>query len=175
MSDDKKMSQEELEKLFGKGTILFNQAPSDKNQTNESKFIEDHESIFKKLFVDDASDDIDFSNYYNFGKIYVLNPSDAREVEVYTSQTDNMTTTWVSEKHFCVCRVPFKKNTYLLFCIDWDDNFGCWTRYSCCAVEGESSYESAEKELLNNYYEKNIKNSGDGRSKWSRFLKSLKK
>ena len=52
--------------------------------------------------------------------------------------------------------------TYLLFSIDWDDNWGNWVRLPLCAIKGVVSYEEASKLLLIKFAKESLDNAGDG-------------
>ena len=135
------------------------------------KFIQNHQPIFEKVFTDDMSEDTDGSNSSDHSELEEMNPSDTIEVAEFSAEVENWTT-WIQRSFFYVCKVPKLEQTYLLFEIDWDDNWGQWKRYSHGAVEGANSHDDAGVFLLRHFAEENIENAGDG--EWKEFLEELR-
>jgi hypothetical protein len=97
-------------------------------------------------------------------------PEGAFVVATFENEVENWTT-WTSEKTFYVCKIPDKNNAYLLFQLDWDDNWESWQFYSCAAVVEAPNKEAATKQLLREFALSSIQNSGGG--EWEAFLRSL--
>lgn len=136
------------------------------------KFIKEHDQLLEDVFGDELPEDLvltDSSDYYGLED---LNPPDAIEVANFSDEVENWTT-WNLQSHFYVCKVPKLKDTYLLFAIDWDDNWGQWERKSWDAVEGLDTHQSAAAVLLKHFADENIEHAGGGG--WELFLESLRK
>lgn len=134
-------------------------------------FIEDHDSSLDKVFPEDIPDDSDVCNsnwHYDLEK---LNPPDTIEVAEFDTEVDGFTTTWVGKCYYYICNVPGEADTYLLFNIDWDDNWGTWNRSSLCAAKGLTSHHEASIILLNKFVEESLENAGEG--EWRKFLEGL--
>lgn len=134
------------------------------------KFIKDHQLLLNQVFGPEIPDDLELSNFHDHSELEKLNPSDAIEAAEFSDEVENWTT-WKQQTYFYVCKVPGLIDTYLLFAIDWDDNWGCWKRQSWCAVEGLSTHKSAATVLLKQFAKDNLNNAGSGG--WREFLKSL--
>ena len=131
------------------------------------KHIDDHETLFAKVFSDEIPDDLEIFDNRDHYTLEELNPTDAIEVAEFSSEVDNWTT-WVLHSYFYVCKVPGHIDTYLLFSISWDDNWEQWERQSWSAVEGLKTHESASVVLLKHFAEERIENADDG--DWKDFL-----
>lgn len=131
------------------------------------KFIEDHQSIFHKVFEKEIPEDLDLFNSADHSELEELNPSDAIEVAEFSDEVENWTT-WKQQSYFYVCKVPILKDTFLLFAINWDDNWERWERQSLGAVEGLDTHKNASNVLLKHFANENLNNAEE--SKWKRFL-----
>ena len=107
----------------------------------ELEIIENHQSLFDHILGDEIPDDIPIGDSDNHCDLEELNPPDAIEVADFDAEVDSSFTTWVLRVYFYVCADPDSKSTYLLFAIDWDDNWGQWRREPRGAVKGASSHE----------------------------------
>jgi hypothetical protein len=131
------------------------------------KHIDDHETLFAKVFSDEIPDDLEIFDSRDHYTLEELNPTDAIEVAEFSSEVENWTT-WVLHSYFYVCKVPGHSDTYLLFSISWDDNWEQWERQSWGAVKGPKTHESASAVLLKRFAEENVENADDG--DWKKFL-----
>jgi hypothetical protein len=131
------------------------------------KIIEEHQLLLNQVFENEIPEDLDLSNSADHSELEELNPSDAVEVAEFSAEVENWTT-WKQQSYFYVCKVPKLKDTYLLFAIHWDDNWGKWERQSWSAVEGVKTHESASSVLLKHFADENIENADDGC--WKQFL-----
>ena len=131
------------------------------------KFIEDHQSIFHKVFETEIPENLDLFNSTDHSELEELNPPDAIEVAEFSDEVENWTTL-KQQSYFYVCKVPILKDTFLLFAINWDDNWERWERQSWGAVEGLDTHENASNVLLKHFANENLNNAEEG--KWKRFL-----
>ncbi|MDB2324740.1 hypothetical protein N9W44_04175 [Alphaproteobacteria bacterium] len=131
------------------------------------KFIEEHKLLLNEVFENGIPEDLDLSNSADHSKLEELNPLDAIEVAEFSDEVENWTI-WKQQSYFYVCKVPKHEDTYILFAIDWDDNWGTWERQSCSAVEGVKTHKSASSVLLKHFVNENIENADDGN--WKQFL-----
>lgn len=111
------------------------------------KFIEEHQQLLNQVFETETPEDLDLSNSGDHSELEELNPSDAIEIAEFSDEVENWTT-WKQQSYFYVCKVTKLKNTYLLFAIHWDDNWGKWERQSWGAVEGIDDHKTATSVLL---------------------------
>ena len=134
-------------------------------QTMTHFFLDNHESIFKKIFPEPAPEGLD--QY----ELEELNPQDAEQVAEFDSEVYGFATSWVSRCFYYVCSMPSEPACYCLFSIDYDDNYGTWERCSLGAVKGPASHYDASKVLLNKFAQENIETAGGG--EWEEFLEEL--
>jgi hypothetical protein len=128
-------------------------------------FIEGDEGIFEKVFPGDPPEGL---NEYELEE---LNPQDAIQVAEFDSEVDGYAITWVSKCFYYVCSMPSEPDTYLLFSIDYDDNYETWERRSLVALRGPASHHDASKLLLKKFAQENIETAGGG--EWEEFLEEL--
>ena len=134
-------------------------------------FIENHNDSLDKVFPEGIPEDIDVCNSNWHYDLEELNPSDAIEVAAFDSEVDGFAITWIGKCYYYVCIVPDEVDTYLLFNIDWDDNWETWTRDSLCAASGVASHHAASKVLLNKFAQESLE--GEGEGKWRKFLEGF--
>jgi hypothetical protein len=135
------------------------------------KFIEEHQLLLNQVFEDEIPEDLDLSNFANYIELEELNPSDAVYVAEFSAEVENWTT-WKQQSYFYVCKVPKHRDTYLLFAINWDDNWGHWERESWDAVEGLDTHEGATAVLLQHFADEHLEDAGDG--EWKEFLEGVR-
>ena len=135
------------------------------------KYFDDHSSVFFEVFASAPPEELDLS--YNSGLMVLedQNPSDAIEVAQRYDEVDGGRFTWIINTHYFVCSVPKRKTTYLLYAIDWDDNYGVWQRESCAAVRGVNSIEEAIHSLLTKFAKEHIAGAETGN--WRDFLEQF--
>lgn len=133
------------------------------------KIVENHQEIFDQVFSKEIPEDADLSNLNDHWDLEELNPIDSIEVAEFSSEVENYTT-WIQHSYFYVCEAVGFKNTYLLFDISWDDNWGRWQRQSWSAVTDAKNLEEASKYLLRDFASNNVRNSV---GEWKEFLKQF--
>jgi hypothetical protein len=148
------ISEEDLEMRIG-------------NPENRVHFLENCDDLFDMVFKEEIPDEINVGNPNDHFELEELNPTDAIQISEYDAETYNWTS-WVEKTYFYCCAVPKMTKTYLLFSIDWDDNWGSWVRLPLCAIKGVVSYEEASKLLLIKFAKESLDNAGDGL--WADFL-----
>ena len=88
---------------------------------------------------------------YDPNDIYLYednNPEDTITVATFNNEIDDSPShSWKQETTYYVCQVPRKEKTYILFSIDWDDNWGRYERSIHAAVEECDSIELQEEKL----------------------------
>lgn len=131
------------------------------------QFIKDHQKIFETVFPHPIPEGLNINNQNDHSEIEELNPKDAIEVAQFSGDVENWTT-WRQQTFFYVCGVPEHNYTFLLFAINWDDNWGCWERQSWGAIHGLSTHENAASSLLKNFAVEHLENADDG--EWKKFL-----
>ena len=140
-----------------------------------------YEEIMEILFSEERKlideDDFDVNDEWSFLE---QNPEDTKEVAEYEEEIDELPThSWRIKRNFYVCKVPediisqlsarkSDENTYILFSIAWDDNWGCFTRDIHLAVECES-HDTAKEGLMRAFALERIDNAGS--ESYSKFLK----
>lgn len=127
-------------------------------------FVNDHESLFEKIFPEDPPEGLD-----RF-ELEELNPEEAVMVAEFETEVYNWTC-WAVRHYFYVYPVPDETACYLLFTIDYDDNWGVWDSNSLGAVRGPASGYEAAKLLLQQYAKENIDTEGE--DEWNAFLNKL--
>ena len=90
------------------------------------------------------------------------NPKDTIFATSYSEEiSDSPSHSWQMESDYYVCKVPMSeqrlnltsephRDTYILFSISWDDNWGVYERSIHCAVVSDS-HENAKAILLKQY------------------------
>ena len=135
-------------------------------------FIPEYESLFNEIFPDEIPENIDISNLSSHCDLEELNPIDALQVAEFYSEVNSVVTTWINKCYYFICKVPNHTETYLLFSISWDDNWGVWDRIPLYAAKGLVSDHEASSVLLTEFAKENLEIEGDD-SEWKRFLEGL--
>ena len=139
--------------------------------SSELKFLENHRELLVRIFPSPIPEDIDRCDPNWHFPMEELNPEDAIEVAEFDSNTDGFATSWIGKCYYYVCSVPDATNTFVLFNIDQDDNWGVWGRGSLCAAEGIPSHSQASRILLNQFAIKMLE--GEEQGEWRDFLEGL--
>ena len=109
---------------------------------------------------------IEFTPEYDPNDAYLYednNPEDTITVATFNNEIDDSPShSWKQETTYYVCQVPRKEKTYILFSIDWDDNWGRYERSIHAAVEECDSIEKAKTVLLKKYAVDRLSNRGGG-------------
>lgn len=155
----------ENDPIYKEGLQVSSRSYSREYAKSKPFFLDNHESMFEKVFPDQPSEGLD--EY----ELAMLNPEDAIGVAEFDSVLDGCATSWVGRCFYYVCTVPDETACYLLFSIDYDDNYGTWDRCSLGAVKGPASHHDASKVLLHQYAKENIETAGGG--EWEEFLEEL--
>ena len=124
------------------------------------------------IFPDDLTEEDEIYNLHALYSLEELNPNDTIEAADYDAEIYNWTS-WISRQVFYVCSAPTLDNTYILFSLNWDDNWGRWERLSHCAIRASLPIEEAKIILLNEFAKDHIDNISDDNDPWSEFIKTL--
>ncbi len=146
---------------------------SDDNATPPHlKFIEEHEKykfcVFNNGMDIQNTDEDDLDTIFEFFEM--TNPNDA----VLVSQFEEMLESWTGwhiEKYYYVCRVPTEEETFLLFMISWDDNWGRYKKFTCAAITGCETHTDAKVHLLRKFANERLPDADS--EEYEYFLKTL--
>ena len=126
----------------------------------------------KKLIQKEYAKKIKLIQRYNKGYYEDNNPEDTITVATFNNEIDDSPShSWKQETTYYVCQVPRKEKTYILFSIDWDDNWGRYERSIHAAVEECDSIEKAKTVLLKKYAVDRLSNRGGG--EFAEFIEQL--
>ena len=126
--------------------------PDDNATPPHLKFIEEHDQykfcVFNNGMDIQNTDEDDLDTIFEFFEM--TNPSDAVLVTQFEEMLESWTG-WHIEKYYYVCRVPTEEETFLLFMISWDDNWGRYEKFTCAAITGCETHTEAKVHLLRKF------------------------
>ena len=132
--------------------------------------IKNHRAIFDTLFPTEIPENLDLSDPQNHYELEKLNPKGTTNVGFFDAIVRHPYTNWTLISHFYVCKALHEHQTYLLFRLHWDDNWGSWGRESCAALTGAQTSDESKDRLFEIFAKDNLKNAGGGA--WKKFLRS---
>lgn len=118
--------------------------------------------VFQPLnpeFVSHRSDDLSL--------LEAMNPDDAVFLGHFEAEVETVSNDWTAMTDFYVCGVPDTDSTYLLYSLDWNDNWSRWERIANCAVTGVRNIQIAIAVLKESFAKSQLALAQD---EWHEFL-----
>ena len=133
--------------------------------------LDKYEEIFFSVFPDLIPDDLSLTDPNWHDDLAHLNPTGTFEVAYFEDIVESWTS-WFQSSYFYAYKLPQKAGIYLLFSIEWDDNWNVWQRNPLMAVESDDeTTTTVVKAVLKEFARERLDESGNGA--WNEFLKSI--
>lgn len=147
--------------------------PSIAYQRSKMKVVDDRDTLTALLHIvipESSLVNLDAGNIEDIDKIAELNPSDSIFIGRYESDFESVNADWRLISEFYICCVPNHQDVYLLYSIDWDDNWTRWQHNAWFAIEGVTEENLAKNFLIENFVKSQLPNAEDD---WREFLNGL--
>ena len=132
--------------------------------------LDNYEEIFAHVFPDLIPDDVSLTDPNWHDDLAHLNPKETFEVAYFEDIVESWTS-WLQRSYYYVYKLPKRADIYLLFSIEWNDNWSVWERNPLISIRSNDETTTVVRALLKEFARERLGDSGNGA--WNEFLKSI--